>query len=98
MPYDVKNNQGPLLGADPVSTEREMSRMCKPKRFRSLSCLHTEAYLEEAYMWKLSWMFLLLLAVSLWAVEYVVAVTVVADNEIKAKAGERNSKKYQLDK
>ncbi|MDP6597516.1 MAG: hypothetical protein QGI86_16810 [Candidatus Poribacteria bacterium] len=37
-------------------------------------------------------MFLLLLAVSQWAVEYVVPVAVVADNEIKAKAGKRNSK------
>jgi len=41
-------------------------------------------------------MFLLLLAVSLWAVEYVMAVMV--DDETKAKAGERNPKKYQLDK
>ena len=42
-------------------------------------------------------MFLLLLAVSLWAVEYVVAVTGVADNEIKAKAGGTKFQKYQLD-
>ena len=96
MPYDVKNNQRPLLGADPVSTERKISRMCKPKRFRIPSYLRTETYLEEVYMWQLSWMFLLLLAVSLWAVEYVMAVMV--DDETKAKAGERNPKKYQLDK
>ena len=50
LPYDVKNNQRPLLGANPVSTEREISRMCKPKRFRIPSCLRTETYLEEVYM------------------------------------------------